>query len=354
LIGAEIFPAMIDAIARARHSVTFVHYHFEEAPVGAQLVDRLAERCRAGVAVKLLLDAFGSRRFPAAYRERMRRAGCPAAFFGPLDGLTTLNRRTHRRSVVVDGAIGFTGGSGIDWEWMGDGQARGHWRDTDVRVEGPVVAELQRAFATQWAEATGERLDGPAYFPPGLPSRGPVTAQVFASDPQRGRFDVHTMLVRAIGAAERSLHITNPYFLPDEAVHAALVAAAGRGVRVVMLVPGPIGWALVRHASRARLGPLLRVGIEIHEYQPGLLHAKTLVVDGAWASVGSANLDNRSFAINAELNLGLRGADIVDRLEQVFAEDLARARPLDEARWRARSVGERLLEILARPIEPYL
>jgi cardiolipin synthase len=123
---------------------------------------------------------------------------------------------------------------------------------------------------------------------------------------------------------------------------------------VVRLGPGPIGWALVRHASRARLGPLLRVGIEIHEYQPGLLHAKTLVVDGAWATVGSANLDNRSFAINAELNLGLRGGDIVDRLEQVFAEDLARARPLDEARWRARSVGERLLEILARPFEPYL
>jgi cardiolipin synthase len=349
LNGEQILPAIRDAIRSARRTVTLAHYIFRAGESGREIAEALAERSRAGVAVRVLLDGFGSRNIPAAYLDLMRAAGCEVAFYRRPTDLSSANHRNHRRILVVDGRLGITGGSGIAPKWEGNGQVPGRWRETSVRVEGPVVEYLQRAFAENWLAATGRPL-GAEYHPEHAPAAGDVSAQVITGSPLRGRFDIYTMLVLAIAAARRSILITNPYFLPDAALGDALVRAVDRGVRVVLLAPGPIDYALARHASRTNFGWLLRGGVEIHEYQPALLHAKTMVIDGLWSTVGSANVDNRSFAINDELNLAMLDADVARRLEAVFADDLGRSRRVDLARWRSRGLRDRVLELLAAPL----
>jgi len=350
LNGEQIFPAMLEAVRSARRTITFAQYAYGQGPVANELAQALAERCRAGVGVDVLLDGFGSLQIPPEFIAELRRAGCWVVIFHPLDRPGTIDHRNHRRILVIDGRVGFTGGAGVGRKWTGDGRRGDHWRDTDVRVEGPVVAELQRAFAENWDEATGEVLAGGAYYPPAAPARGPVAAQVIASSPLAGRYETYGMFLLAIEAARRSIHITTPYFLPNPALTDALIRAVRRGVRVVVLTPGPIDYNIVRRLSRAGFGRLLQAGVEIHEYRPALLHAKTLTVDGVWATVGSANMDNRSFAINAELNLVVYDADFTERLDRVFADDLRYSEPVEYARWRARGLGSRLLELLAAPL----
>ena len=350
LNGEQIFPAMLEAVRSARHTITFAQYAYGQGPVANELVQALAERCRAGVGVDVLLDGFGSLQIPSEFIADLRRAGCWVVIFHPLDRPGTIDHRNHRRILVIDGRIGFTGGAGVGRKWTGDGRRGDHWRDTDVRVEGPVVAELQRAFAENWREAAGDILAGDAYYPPAAPPRGPVAAQVIASSPLAGRYETYEMFLLAIEAARRSIHVTTPYFLPNPALTDALIRAVRRGVRVVVLTPGPIDYNIVRRLSRAGFGRLLQAGVEIHEYRPALLHAKTLTVDGVWSTVGSANMDNRSFAINAEVNLVVYDADFAERLDRVFADDLRYSEPVEYARWRARGLGGRLLELLAAPL----
>lgn len=350
LNGEQIFPVMLEAVRSARHTITFAQYAYGQGPVAAELVQELAERCRAGVGVDVLLDGFGSLQIPPTFVGNLRRAGCWVDVFHPLDRLDAIDHRNHRRILVIDGRIAFTGGAGVGRKWTGDGRREDHWRDTDVRVEGPVVAELQRAFAEDWSEATGVILAGHAYYPSPPSARGSVAAQVIAGSPLAGRYATYEMFLLAIEAARRSIHITTPYFFPDQAITDALIRAARRGVQVVVLTPGPIDYNIVRRLSRASFGRLLEAGVEIHEYRPALLHAKTLTVDGVWATVGSANMDNRSFAINAELNLVVYDADFARRLDQVFADDLRYSDPVDYAGWRARGLGSRLLELLAAPL----
>jgi cardiolipin synthase len=350
--GEQIFPALLADVRAARHRIVLEQYTWEEGPPGAEIAAALAERAAAGVEVRVLLDAFGSRWIPPEHLAVMQRAGCQVVFARPLRQLATLNHRDHRRVLVVDGRVGFAGDAGIGRRWGGDGRTAGHWRTTHVRVEGPVVAHLERAFAAQWREATGMPWTAPGAPLPA--PRGVVAAQVVNSAPLRGRFDVYTMLRLAVAAARRSLSITGPYFLPDEALLEDLRRAAGRGVRVVLLGPGPADSNLVRGLSRRRLARLLRDGVEVYEYLPGRLHTKSIVVDGRWATLGSANLDNRSFALNAELNLALADRALARRLEETLAEDLAHARRMDEAGWRARGFPPRLLEWLAIPLEPLL
>ena len=323
LNGEQIFPAMLEAVRSARRTITFAQYAYGQGPVANELVQALGERCRAG---------------------------CWVLIFHPLDRPGPIDQRNHRRILVIDGRVGFTGGAGVGRKWTGDGRRGDHWRDTDVRVEGPVVAELQRAFAENWREAGGDILAGDAYYPPVMPPRGPVAAQVIASSPLAGRYETYEMFLLAIEAAQRSVHITTPYFLPNPALTDALIRAVRRGVRVVVLTPGPIDYNIVRRLSRAGFGRLLQAGVEIHEYRPALLHAKTLTVDGVWSTVGSANMDNRSFAINAEVNLVVYDADFAERLDRVFADDLRYSEPVEYARWRARGLGSRLLELLAAPL----
>jgi cardiolipin synthase len=357
LNGDEIFPAQLTAIRSARETITYAQYFYEEGPIAAEIAEALAERCRAGVRAHVLLDGFGTLAMPAAYRETIAQAGCEVATFRPLSplslvavlGLGSSNKRNHRRLLVVDGRVGFTGGSGVSPKWLGNGRTEGQWRETDVRLEGPVVKKLQGAFVENWLEATGNVLGGESYFPL-LPRRGSVFAQVVRSSPTVGSFSMYTMFLLAMSSARRSIYITNPYFLPDGRMMRVLTEAPTRGVRVVVLLPGAIDNNIVRHASRAKFGELLEAGIEIYEYQAGLLHAKTMTIDGTWATIGSTNLDSRSFALNEELNAVVYDKEVVSRLEKVFTDDLAYARKVHYRRWRGRGLLDRLLELLSLPV----
>jgi cardiolipin synthase len=357
LNGDEIFPAILAAIRSAESTITYAQYFYEQGEMPEQIAVAFAERCRAGVRAHIRLDGFGSLLMPAKYREAMADAGCEVVTFRPLSPLVLLspfglgreNNRSHRRILVVDGRVGFTGGVGVSPKWLGNGRRKGYWRQTDVRIEGPAVASLQGAFVENWLEATGNVLGGSAYFSRPT-SRGSVTAQVVHSSPAEGSFSMYTMFLLAMSSARQSIYITNPYFLPDDRMTRALTEAARRGVRVVLLLPGAIDNRIVRHASRAGFGELFESGVKIYEYEAGLLHAKTMVIDGAWATIGSTNLDTRSFALNEEVNLVVYSHDVAVRLEQVFADDLGYAHRLDPRTWRRRGVVDRLLELLSLPI----
>jgi cardiolipin synthase len=355
LNGDRIFPAQLAAIRGAQRTITYAQYFYEDGPPAVRLVEAISERCRAGVRAHVLLDGFGSLKMPPELRQQLEGAGCEVAIFRPLRpwSLDKANNRNHRRILVVDGKIGFTGGSGASSKWMGNGRREGHWRETDARMEGPAVNDLQGAFAENWLETTGHVLGGPGYFAI-QPARGNVRAQVVRSSPTNGSFAMYTMYLLAISSARRNIYMTNPYFLPDEQMRQALVEAKRRGVRVVLLLPGAIDNNIVRQASRGGFGELLDAGIEIHEYRSGLLHAKTMAVDGLWATVGSTNVDNRSFALNDELNLALYDADTAGGLEKIFIDDLGHSRPVDPAVWRARGPLTRVLEVLSMPFKPQL
>jgi cardiolipin synthase len=356
LNGDQIFPAKLEMIRAARRSVSYAEYFYAEGEPAAAIANALAERCRAGVAVKILFDGVGALSMEKEHRQTLEAAGCQVVTFRPIGRLTIrrTNNRNHRRILVVDGRIGITGGSGVSWKWRGDGRRAEHWRDTDVRVEGPVVAQLQAAFAENWREATGEVLGGAMWFPPVAESRGRLAAQAVRSSPHGGSYGMASLFLLAVSGARRSIKITNPYFLPDEQLHDEILRAARRGVRVSLLVPGVIDHALVREAGRGHFGPLLQAGVEIWEYQPALLHSKTMIVDGTWATVGSTNLDNRSFAMNDELNVAVYDPGFAAELERVFAADIASARRITYETWARRPLKSRLYEFISIPLRPLL
>jgi cardiolipin synthase len=352
LNGDEIFPAKLRTIRSARKNINYAQYVFDEGQPSVDIANALAERCRAGVTVNLLLDGVGTLTMPEEYRQLMRQAGCRIETFRPLNpfAFDRLNYRNHRRILVVDGRVGITGGSGTSGKWGGNGQTEDHWRDTDVWVEGPVVEQLQGAFAENWLEATGVALGGSDYFPRPLASKGGVAAQAVRSSPEGGSAAMYVVFLLAMTSAQRTIYITNPYFLPDNKMIDTLAATARRGVRVVVLLPGAIDHNLVRQASRSELGRLLEAGVEVYEYRAAMLHAKTMVVDSRWATVGSTNLDRRSFALNDELNLVVYNESVAQRLERIFLDDLTRSRQVTYEQWRNRSVVSRFLEFLSIPV----
>jgi cardiolipin synthase len=353
LNGNEIFPTKVAAIGKARRTINYAQYVFEDGQPANEIAAALAERCRAGVKVNVLLDAVGALAMPVALREEMTGAGCHVESYRPLSSfaIDRVNHRNHRRILVVDGLVGVTGGSGISGKWSGNGRQEGHWRDTDVLLEGPVVEQLQGAFAENWLEATGVALGGPEYFPRRrLELKGAVDAQVVRSSPAGGSASMYTMFLLALASAQRSIHITNPYFVPDGKMVDTLIGATKRGVQVVLIIPGAIDHNLVRQASRSEFGKLLKNDVQIYEYRPALLHAKTMVVDGIWATVGSTNLDHRSFALNEELNVAIYDAETAQRLERVFDEDLSNSRRVMYRDWNNRGLASRFLELLALPL----
>jgi cardiolipin synthase len=355
LNGDQIFPAKLAAIRSAQTSITYAEYFYADGEPAREIAEALAERCRAGVAAHILLDGVGTLSMPRQYVKLLKEAGCKVATFRPLGRWVSLgrhNKRNHRRVLVADGRVAVTGGSGVSEKWTGDGRVDGHWRDTDVRIEGPAVRNVQSAFFENWREATGELLGGAPYLSNGRPL-GQTRAQVIKSSPLGG-YDMYTMYLLAIAGARRSVYLTNPYFLPDDRLEDALLAAASRGVRVVALTPGKIDHNLVRAASRRGFGRLLLGGVEIYEYQAALLHAKTMVVDGIWATVGSTNFDNRSFALNDELNVALYDRAVVERMVSAFEVDLANARRVTYEAWQSRGLRTKLLERLVLPIESQL
>jgi cardiolipin synthase len=317
----------------------------------------LSERASRGVEVRLLLDGVGSaKHLTDADVASMRRAGCRVEFFRPIRPwmLDVINRRSHRRILVVDGKIGFTGGVGFAEEWDGNADAPGHWRDTVVSIEGPAVAQMQSAFEDNWTEVTGALLVGEKYFP-ALPHAGDVLASVVASSPRASSSPSQTLYSVAISAAERRISLSNSYFVPNDDSLALLVAACKRGVDVRILVPGPLNDVPATKASaRTRLGELLRAGARIYEYQPTMMHAKTLVVDGLFATVGSTNFDNRSFRLNDEIDLEVYDERIARKLEQMFETDLTRSRPYTYEQWVHRTLWERFTEWALLPVKSQL
>ncbi|HEU5194489.1 MAG TPA: phospholipase D-like domain-containing protein [Methylomirabilota bacterium] len=356
LNGEQIFPALVESMRAARRTITYAQYVYEDGPVSRDIAEALAERCRAGVGVSLLLDSFGSLNMPSEYVEMMRASGCHVTWFRPLSpfAIRRYNNRNHRRVVVIDGRVGFTGGSGVSRKWMGNGRVAEHWRDTDVRVEGPAVEYLQAAFAENWLEATGMVLGGDAYFPRPIQTRGDVYVQVVRSTTGGATTAMYTTLLLALSSARRSVYVTNPYFVLDPQMTAALLETVGRGVKVVVLVPGAIDHNIVRQASRAQFGRMLQAGIEIYEYASALLHAKTMVIDGVWATIGSTNLDNRSLALDEELNVIVYDRTVAGQMERVFLDDLRHSRQVTYETWNKRGFAAKFLEVLALPIRDLL
>ncbi len=344
--GDEIFPAMLDAIRGARRTITFETYIYWSGSIGREFADALAERARAGVKVHLLLDWIGSVKMDEALLDEMRTAGVQVERYHQPHWyhLTRLNNRTHRKVLVTDGTVGFTGGVGIADQWRGHAQNQEHWRDMHYRVEGPVVAQMQAVFLDNWMKATGDVLHGERYFP-ALPPRGEQAAQMFSSSPTGGSESMHLMYLMAITAAERSIDLAASYFVPDELAVNALASAARRGVKVRIVTPGElIDSDVVRRASRARWGQLLEAGVLIAEYQPTMYHCKVLIVDALLVSVGSTNFDNRSFRINDEANLNVLDAEFAKAQTAVFEADLERAKPMRLQAWQQRPLREKLIE----------
>jgi cardiolipin synthase len=355
--GVEILPAMLASIRAAEKSVHMEAYIFWSDSVGRQFRDALAETARRGVEVRVLLDGVGSpKHLEKGDVKMMQNAGCRVELFRPVRPwmLDVINRRSHRRILVVDGKIGFTGGVGFADVWAGDADSPEHWRDTQVRIEGPVVAQMQSAFQDNWSEVTGELLVGEKYFP-ALPPRGGVLAAVVPSSPVPSSSAVQVLYSVAISAAEQTISIANSYFVPNDASVELLAAAALRGVNVRILVPGEINDLPVTKAGgRTKFGELLRAGAKIYEYEPTMMHAKTMVVDGVFATVGSTNFDNRSFRYNDELDLAVYDKGVAGRLEQMFVEDVGKSRPYTYQQWANRSVLERLTEWALVPIRSQL
>jgi cardiolipin synthase A/B len=349
LNGDRIFPAMLADIRRARRTITFETYIYWSDSIGREFAQALSERAQAGVKVHVLLDWVGSSKMDEEALKRMQESGVQVERFHKPEWWRPwrLNNRTHRKVLVVDGEVGFTGGVGIADQWRGDAQDAGHWRDTHFRAEGPVVAQMQAVFNDNWLKATGRVLDGEAYFPK-LAARGAQPAQMFSSSPTGGSESMHLMYLMVITAARHSIELSSSYFVPDELAVRALVAAAKRGVRVRIIVPGTtIDSETVRKASRALWGPLLAAGVEIWEYQPTMFHCKVLVADGLLVSVGSTNFDNRSFSLNDEANLNVLDAAFAQQQTAVFEADLKRSRRITLQAWTARPWRERALERLA-------
>ena len=344
LNGDQIFHSMLQAIRGAQKTITFETYIYWSETIGREFSEALIERVRAGVKVHVLLDFVGSVKMDLASLNAMKAAGVEVErYHKPVWWkLTRLNNRTHRKLLVVDGTVGFTGGVGIADQWRGNAQNERYWRDTHFRAEGPVVGQMQAVFGDNWTKATGHVLDGELYFP-ALATAGPHAGQMFSSSPTGGSESMHLMYLMAITAAKHSIHLSSAYFVPDELATKALIAAAKRGVNVQIITPGPhIDSEVVRSASRARWGELLAAGVKFFEYQPTMFHVKALVVDSLLVSVGSTNFDNRSFSLNDEANLNVLDRAFAQRQIVIFDDDLLHSRAITLQMWENRPWHEKL------------
>jgi cardiolipin synthase len=344
--GDEIFPSMLEAIRSAQKTITFETYIYWSGSIGKEFADALSQRARAKVRVHVLLDWVGSGNLDQDVIAEMEAAGVEVRKYHPLRwyNLARMNNRTHRKLLVVDGRVGFTGGVGIADKWLGHAQDEAHWRDVHFRIEGPAVAQLQAAFMDNWMKVEGAVLHGEDYFPAEEPAGG-SKAQVFKSSPGEGSESVRLMYLLSIASARKSIRIAASYFVPDDLAVATLVAACQRGVAIEIVVPGPkIDAKVSRKASRSRWGDLLRAGIAIHEFQPTMFHCKVMVVDELWVSVGSTNFDNRSFRLNDEANLNVFDHDFAVAQILAFDADRARSTKITLEVWERRPWREKILE----------
>jgi cardiolipin synthase len=338
LNGDQIFPAMLAAIRQAQHSIHLLTYIYWQGDIARQFAEELCAASRRGIEVRLLVDAVGGARMGGDMVDGLKQAGCTFAWFRPLRwyNLGRFNNRTHRKVMVVDGRTGFTGGVGIAELWTGHAQDPQHWRDDHFRIRGPAVRYLQGSFAVNWRQATGEVLVGAALFPD-LDEVGHARVVAIDAAPSIRISTIGFTYWLFFHGAREEICVTTPYYVPDPRLHLGLAAAAKRGVKVSLLVPGPhIDTALVSHASKTYYEKLLQAGVSIHEYQPSMIHTKTVTVDGAYALIGSPNFDTRSFGLNYEEALVVYDSALAQALNRSFADDLGKSREvtLDEiARW---------------------
>jgi cardiolipin synthase len=343
--GAQFYPAMRDAILAAESSIDLEAYIFQPGDVADMLIDAMVERARAGVEVRIVMDAIGSLGMGGRSAHRLREAGCQLNFYQPIRWyrLHRLNNRTHRELLVVDGRVAFTGGAGIaDW-WLKPTDGKPAWRDTMARVEGPIVAALQGVFAENWLECCGEILTSPRHWPQ-LERCGPVEAMLVKSSPSDRATVSRVVFQMLIEGAVATVDIHTPYFLPDRALRRALVRAAQRGGGVRVIVPGRhTDQRLVRLASRRMFKELLQGGVRIFEYRPSMTHVKALLVDRRWAILGTTNVDNRSFEHNDEINVAFREPQLTARLGRDFEADLTASDEITLESWSRRPLLEKLV-----------
>jgi cardiolipin synthase len=357
--GAATFSAELAAIRAAKRSIHLEAYLFLRGRVADEMLAALEERARAGVRVRMIVDRYGSLFTPNRYFRALRRAGGEVYWYQPIAWYTLkrLNNRTHRDLLIVDGEVGFVGGMGVADYWIGPAEHGRPWRDTMIRVSGELAKGLQTSFAENWLEAAGELLAEEEFTGGGreleITQPGSAVAMVVNSSPSEGRSTrARALFQMLVASARESIRIASPYFLPDRSLCAELVRAARRGVAVTVLIPGH--WnnhPLTRLASRRRYGQLLEGGVAIHEYQPAMMHAKVLIIDGVWSVVGSTNFDNRSFGLNDEVNVAILDRTLAARLEADFAADLSLSAVVRLDEWRRRPLGERAFALLVRVLE---
>lgn len=355
--GDETFPRLFADLERADTLITWNVFWFRPGALAERAVEALCARARAGVRVLCLLDAFGSRGLGEAWTGRLRAAGVEVAVFRPLRwrNLYKVQQRLHARSVVIDARLAYTGGFGIGDQWSGDGRHEGSWRDTNLRVEGPLVDDLQAGFVAHWAETSGELLVGRGVFSGRDAADGGTRAGLLRGVPTLGSTAAERMFVLSILGARRRLWITNAYFVPDATLCELLRDAARRGVDVRVLTPGAntdrrSAWL----AGRTRFEELLEAGVRLYDYEPAMLHAKTLVADGCWSCVGSLNFDNRSMKLNEEVAVLVADGAFGAELERLFLDDLTRAREVQRAELAGRTRRQRWAEQAARLVAPLL
>jgi cardiolipin synthase A/B len=354
--GDEIFPAMLRVIRAAQFTINFETYIYWSGRTGEEFAQALIERAQAGVKVHLMLDWLGSEKMAPQLLTQMKNAGVEVErYHAPhWHTLGKLNNRTHRKVLIVDGKIGFTGGVGIADAWTGHAEDPDHWRDMHFLIEGPVVAQLQAAFLDNWIKTTRRVLSGETYFPL-LASAGELKMHMFMSSSAGGSESMRLMYLMAITAAETSIDIEAAYFIPDTLMSLELIKARARGVRIRILLPDKhIDSETVRIASKRAWGPLLQSGVEIHEYEPTMLHCKMLIFDHYMVSVGSTNFDMRSFELNDEASLNVYDAKFAQRMTKVFEDDLKSSNPYDFQRWRQRPRLEKFAEMILIPIKSQL
>jgi cardiolipin synthase len=347
--GAEIFPAMLEAIRSAQSSVDMETYIYWSGRVAREFVAALTERARAGVRVHVIADAVGSSKMEDDLVQALRAGGVHFEYFHPLRwyNVDRINNRTHRKLLIVDGRVAFTGGVGIADEWDGHGDRPDIWRDMQIRITGPGAAQMQAVFEDNWLTVTGQALLGPAYYPQ-MPATGEVAVQTVASSPDGGSENMQLMYLMAIDGARRTLDLEAAYFVPDKLTMAALKRALGRGVRIRIVVPGPyVDSKVISHASQSRWGEMLEAGAKIYRFQPALFHNKLMVVDDYLTIAGSANFDNRSFALNDESNINVFDRGFAGHMTGVIDQDIARSKELTLTQWRHRPWTRRALDWLS-------
>jgi cardiolipin synthase A/B len=376
--GPASYRAMFEAIERARDHIHVEFYIIESDEVGQRLSEALLRKSAQGVAVNLMYDSVGSSEADPEYFKRLREGGVQVLEYNPVNplrarGAWRINNRNHRKLVIVDGAVAFTGGINISNVYAsssrGSSGSRGSgglgssggsrdsrkagWRDTNVRIEGPAVEQLQRLFLDTWAKQNGPALAQRSWFPKTAP-KGDHPVRVVASGPQDEVPSIYVALLTAMASADKSIHITMAYFVPDPQTLEALTSAAKRGVDVKLVLPSYTDFWAVFHAARSHYSELMRAGVKIYERQEALLHSKTIVIDGVWSTVGSANLDWRSYLHNEELNVVVLGVDFGTQMERMFESDLAQSAPIEPQAWARRPISVRMKELAARVWEYWL